>query len=251
MMSLERTDGRAFNELRPVKITAGYLPYAEGSVLIEMGQTRIVCAASIEDRVPPFLRNTGQGWITAEYSMLPRATQQRTPREARRGGPSGRTHEIQRLIGRSLRAAADMRQLGERTITLDCDVLQADGGTRTAAITGAYVAFALAVAGLLKSGKLQRNVITNEVAAISVGILGNTPLLDLKYDEDCRAEVDMNVVCTGDGRFIELQGTAEREPFSREQVESLLALATRGIQSLVAIQREALGKAASAVSGDS
>ena len=242
-MSLERTDGRAFDELRPVKITPGYLPYAEGSVLIEMGLTRVVCAASVDERVPQFLRNTGQGWITAEYSMLPRATQQRTPREVRRGAPSGRTHEIQRLIGRSLRVAADMRHLGERTITLDCDVIQADGGTRTAAITGAYVAFALAVNALLRTRKIQRNIITNEVAAISVGIVGNTPLLDLKYDEDSRAEVDMNVVCTGDGRFIELQGTAEREPFSREQMDSLMALATNGIRSLIALQREAIAGA--------
>jgi ribonuclease PH len=242
-MSLERTDGRAFDELRPVKITPGYLPYAEGSVLIEMGQTRVVCSASVDERVPSFLRNSGQGWITAEYSMLPRATQQRTPREVRRGGPSGRTHEIQRLIGRSLRAAADMRVLGERTVTLDCDVLQADGGTRTAAITGAYVAFALAAARLLKTGKIQRSIVTNEVAAISVGILGSTPLLDLKYDEDVKAEVDMNVVCTGDGRFIEVQGTAEREPFSRAQMDSLIALAEKGIHSLVAIQRAAIAQA--------
>jgi ribonuclease PH len=242
MMSFERTDGRAFDELRAVRITPGYLPYAEGSVLIEMGQTRVVCSASVDERVPPFLRNGGQGWITAEYSMLPRATQQRKPREIGRGGPSGRTHEIQRLIGRSLRAAADMRLLGERTITLDCDVLQADGGTRTAAITGAYVAFALACNRLLNTGKIQRNIITNEVAAISVGILENLPLLDLKYDEDSRAEVDMNIVCTGDGRFIEVQGTAEREPFTRGQMDSLLALAARGIESLVAIQREAIAR---------
>jgi ribonuclease PH len=242
-MSFERTDGRAFDELRAIKITTGYLPYAEGSVLIEMGQTRVVCSASVDDRVPPFLRNSGKGWITAEYSMLPRATQQRTPREVKRGGPSGRTHEIQRLIGRSLRAAADMRLLGERTITLDCDVLQADGGTRTAAITGAYVALAVAGSRLLKIGKIQKSIVTNEVAAISVGIVENTPLLDLKYDEDSQAEVDMNIVCTGDGRFIEVQGTAEREPFSRDQMESLLALAEGGIQSLVAIQREAIAKA--------
>ncbi len=242
-MSFERTDGRAFDELRAVRISPGYLPYAEGSVLIEMGQTRVVCSASVEERVPPFLRNTGQGWITAEYSMLPRATQQRKPREIGRGGPSGRTHEIQRLIGRSLRVAADMRLLGERTITLDCDVLQADGGTRTAAITGAYVAFALACQQLLSCGKIQRNIVTNEVAAVSVGIVENVPLLDLKYDEDSRAEVDMNVVCTADGRFIEVQGTAEREPFTREQMDSLLALAGRGIQSLVTIQREIIGQA--------
>lgn len=239
-MSFERTDGRGASELRPVKITPGYLPYAEGSVLIEMGQTRVVCSASIEDRVPPFLRNCGQGWITAEYSMLPRATQQRTPREVRRGGPSGRTHEIQRLIGRSLRAAADMKLLGERTLTIDCDVLQADGGTRTAAITGAFVALALADQKLLSIGKTLRSIVTNEVAAISVGIVDNTALLDLKYDEDSAADVDMNVVCTGDGRFIEVQGTAEREPFSREQMDSLLALAGQGIQALATIQRETI-----------
>ncbi|HWN10847.1 MAG TPA: ribonuclease PH [Pyrinomonadaceae bacterium] len=242
-MSFVRTDGRAFDQLRDVKITPGFLPYAEGSVLIEMGQTRIVCAASVDDRVPPFLRNSGQGWITAEYSMLPRATQQRKAREIGRGGPSGRTHEIQRLIGRSLRAAAQMKLLGERTITLDCDVLQADGGTRTAAITGAYVAFVLAVNRLIKLGKLQRTIITNEVAAISVGIVENIPLLDLKYDEDSKAAVDMNIVCTGDGRFIEVQGTAEGEPFTPEQMEHLLALARRGLQSLVAIQREAIAAA--------
>jgi ribonuclease PH len=242
-MSSERTDGRACDELRPVTITPGFLPYAEGSVLIEMGQTRVVCSASVEERVPPFLRNTGQGWITAEYSMLPRATQTRTPREVRRGGPSGRTHEIQRLIGRSLRAAADMKALGERTLTIDCDVLQADGGTRTAAITGAYVAFALAAGRLLAGGKTKGRIITNEVAAISVGIVGNVALLDLKYDEDSRAEVDMNVVCTGDGRFIEVQGTAEREPFSRAQMDSLLTLAARGIESLAAIQKEAIARA--------
>jgi ribonuclease PH len=239
-MNYARTDNRAANELRPVKITPGFLPYAEGSVLIEMGLTRVVCSASIDERLPPFLRNSGQGWITAEYSMLPRATQQRTSRETGRGGPSGRTHEIQRLIGRSIRAAANMRLLGERTITLDCDVLQADGGTRTAAITGAYVAFALAVNRLLVAGKIPRSIVTNEVAAISVGVVENTPLLDLKYDEDSRAEVDMNVVCTGDGRFIEVQGTAEREPFSREQMDSLLALATEGLSSLIAMQRKAI-----------
>src|ERR671927_786955 len=224
-MSFARTDGRAADDLRPVCITPGFLPYAEGSVLIQMGNTRVVCAASLEDRVPPFLRNSGQGWLTAEYAMLPRATQTRTSREIGRGGPSGRTHEIQRLIGRSLRAVADMKALGERTITIDCDVLQADGGTRTAAITGAYVALALANQQLLKIGKITRSLATNHVAAVSVGIVGNTPLLDLKYDEDSRAEVDMNIVCTDDGRFIEVQGTAEGVPFAREQMDSLLELA--------------------------
>src|SRR6185369_7336209 len=237
-MSFARTDGRAPDQLRPVCITPGFLPYAEGSVLIEMGNTRVICSASLDERVPPLLRNSGQGWLTAEYAMLPRATQTRTSREIGRGGPSGRTHEIQRLIGRSLRAIADLKVLGERTITIDCDVVQADGGTRTAAITGAYVAFALASRHLLKAGKIQRSLSTDQVAAISVGIVANTPLLDLKYDEDSRAEVDMNVVCTGDGRFIELQGTAEREPFSRSQMDELVALASRGIETLVGIQKK-------------
>jgi ribonuclease PH len=244
MMSFVRTDGRAHNELRPVQITPGFLSYAEGSVLIEMGSTRVVCSASLEDRVPPFLRNSGQGWLTAEYAMLPRSTQTRSSREIGRGGPSGRTHEIQRLIGRSLRAVADMKALGERTLTIDCDVLQADGGTRTAAITGAYVAFALASNRLLKLGKITRPLTNNQVAAVSVGIVGNVPLLDLKYDEDSRAEVDMNVVCTSDGRFIELQGTAEREPFSRSQMDELLALATQGIEVLVGLQKSVISQVA-------
>ena len=243
-MSFVRTDGRAHNELRPVQITPGFLSYAEGSVLIEMGSTRVVCSASLEDRVPPFLRNSGQGWLTAEYAMLPRSTQTRSSREIGRGGPSGRTHEIQRLIGRSLRAVADMKALGERTLTIDCDVLQADGGTRTAAITGAYVAFALASNRLLKLGKITRALTNNQVAAVSVGIVGNVPLLDLKYDEDSRAEVDMNVVCTSDGRFIELQGTAEREPFSRSQMDELLALATQGIEVLVGLQKSVISQVA-------
>jgi ribonuclease PH len=244
MMSFERTDGRAHDELRPVQITPGFLSYAEGSVLIEMGSTRVICSASLEDRVPPFLRSSGQGWLTAEYAMLPRSTQTRSARETGRGGPSGRTHEIQRLIGRSLRAVADMKVLGERTLTIDCDVLQADGGTRTAAITGAYVAFALASNHLLKSGKITRPLTSHQVAAVSVGIVGNTPLLDLKYDEDSRAEVDMNVVCTSDGRFIELQGTAEREPFSRSQMDELLALATHGIEQLIRVQQSVIGAVA-------
>jgi ribonuclease PH len=242
MMSFERNDGRTADELRVPKITPGFLPYAEGSVLIEMGSTKVVCSASLEERVPPFMRNSGQGWITAEYAMLPRATLQRTPREIGRGGPSGRTHEIQRLIGRSLRAVADMKALGERTITLDCDVLQADGGTRTAAITGAYVALALADKKLVAAGKISRSHLRNQVAAISVGIVDNTPLLDLKYDEDSQAEVDMNVVFTGDGRFIELQGTAERQPFSREQMDQLLALATGGLEKLLRLQRETIAQ---------
>lgn len=243
-MSFARTDGRAANELRAVRIKPDFMPHAEGSALIEMGQTRVICTASVEERLPPFLRNKGQGWVTAEYAMLPRATLQRTQREIGRGGASGRTHEIQRLIGRSLRAVVNMAALGERTITLDCDVLQADGGTRTASITGAYVAFALAVRRLLRHNKIEKNPITGEVAAVSVGLVENVALLDLKYDEDSRAEVDMNVVCTGDGRFIEVQGTAEGAPFTRGQMDSLLILATGGIERLILAQREAIEKAA-------
>ncbi len=239
-MSFARTDKRLADELRPVRITPGYLPYAEGSALIEMGETRVICSASIEERVPPFLRNRGKGWVTAEYAMLPRATLQRTSRETGRGGPSGRTHEIQRLIGRSLRAIVNTTLLGERTITLDCDVLQADGGTRTASITGAYVAFALACRRLLRMNKIERSPLTGEVAAVSVGIVDGTPLLDLKYDEDSRAGVDMNVVCTGDGRFIEVQGTAEGDPFTREEMDKLLMLASQGIKHLIQAQRAAL-----------
>src|SRR5436309_10202395 len=238
--SYARTDGRRADELREVRITPGFMPYAEGSALIELGRTRVVCTATLEDRVPPFRRNTGQGWLTAEYSMLPRATQQRTQRETGRGGPSGRTHEIQRLIGRSLRAVINTTVLGERTITLDCDVLQADGGTRTASITGAYVACALACRHLLRTNKIARSPLTGEVAAVSVGIVQATPLLDLKYDEDSRAEVDMNVICTGDGRFVEVQGTAEGAPFTREEMDELLALARKGIEYLIQTQREAI-----------
>ncbi len=240
-----RTDGRRADELRAVRITPGFMPYAEGSALIEMGRTRVVCTATLDERVPPFRRNTGQGWLTAEYAMLPRATQQRTQRETGRGGPSGRTHEIQRLIGRSLRAVTNLSRLGERTVTIDCDVIQADGGTRTASITGAYVALVLACRRLVKENRLQSLPVTGEVAAVSVGIVGGSPLLDLKYDEDSRASVDMNVVCTGDGRFVELQGTAEGDPFSREEMEQLLSLARTGLDTLFAAQRSAL-QAASA-----
>jgi ribonuclease PH len=243
MMSYVRSDGRAANELRPVKIIPDYLPHAEGSALIEVGLTRVLCVATVEDKLPPHLRSQrGRGWITAEYAMLPRATAQRTPRETGRGGLSGRTHEIQRLIGRSIRSVANMKALGERTVTLDCDVLQADGGTRTAAITGAYVALALACRHLLAQGKIARNPLTTEVAAVSVGIVEKTPLLDLKYNEDSSAEVDMNLVCTGDGRFIEVQGTAEGSPFSRQELDLLLALGTEGIGRLIQIQRAALGQ---------
>ncbi len=235
-----RPSGRTPDQMRELRFEPGFTVHAEGSCLVSFGDTRVLVTASIEEKVPPFLRNKGQGWVTAEYAMLPRSTQQRTARETGRGGASGRTHEIQRLIGRSLRAVVDMKVLGERTITLDCDVLQADGGTRTAAITGAYVAVALASRRLLKTGRMARNLLLNQVAAISVGVVNNTPLLDLKYDEDSRAEVDMNVVCTGDGRFIEVQGTAERKPFTREQMDELLTLAALGIESLVTLQREAI-----------
>src|ERR1051326_5868992 len=240
-MTFIRSDNRAADQLRAVKITPGFLANAEGSALIEMGNTRVICAASVEDRLPPHLRNQrSEGWVTAEYGMLPRSTNTRTAREIGRGGPSGRTHEIQRLIGRSLRAIADRSVLGERTITLDCDVLQADGGTRTAAITGAYVAFALACRKLLAEKKIKKSPITSEVAAVSVGVVDGAALLDLKYDEDSRAEVDMNVVCTGDGRFIEVQGTAEGQPFAREQMDNLLELAKQGIAALIQLQRQAI-----------
>jgi ribonuclease PH len=236
-----RTDNRASDELRQVKITPNFLPHAEGSALIEMGNTRVICAASVEDKLPPHLRNQRtEGWVTAEYGMLPRSTHTRTQREMGRGGPSGRTHEIQRLIGRSMRAIVNRKLIGERTITIDCDVLQADGGTRTAAITGGYVALALACRRLMKEKKIAKSPINVEVAAISVGVVDGVPLLDLKYVEDSRAEVDMNIVCTGDGRFIEVQGTAEGLPFTREQMDSLLELARKGITQLVALQRLAL-----------
>lgn len=237
-MSQERTDGRAFNQLRETKITPNFSPYAEGSALIEVGNTKVICTATVEDRVPPFLRNKGTGWVTAEYAMLPRATHTRTNRETR--GPAGRTQEIQRLIGRSLRAVVDTSLLGERQILIDCDVLQADGGTRCASITGACVALALAVKKMLIDGKIRRNPILSEVAAVSVGIVNGEAVLDLCYDEDSKAEVDMNVVCTGTGKFIELQGTAEREPFNREQMNAMLDLAESGIGQLFKLQREAL-----------
>ena len=241
MSQFLRTDNRALDELRPVKITPNFLANAEGSALIEMGNTRVICAASVEDKLPPHLRyQRTEGWVTAEYGMLPRSTHTRSQRETGRGGPSGRTHEIQRLIGRSLRAIANRKVIGERTITLDCDVLQADGGTRTAAITGAYVALAIACKRLMKDRRITRSPIVAEVAAVSVGIVDGVPLLDLKYDEDSRAEVDMNVVCTGDGRFIEVQGTAEGSPFTREQMDNLLELAKKGIAELVTLQRYAI-----------
>jgi ribonuclease PH len=239
-MNFARIDGRNIDQLRPTKITPNFLPQAEGSALIEVGNTKVICAASVEDRVPPFLRNQGKGWVTAEYSMLPRATSTRTQRETGNRGVSGRTQEIQRLIGRSLRAVVDMSVMGERTITLDCDVIQADGGTRTASITGAYVALLLACQKLQRNGVLKRNPIVQEVAAVSVGIVENTALLDLCYVEDSGAEVDMNIVCTGSGKFIEVQGTAEKQAFSREQMNEMMLLAEKGIQQLMMFQRYAI-----------
>jgi ribonuclease PH len=223
--------------MRPVKITTDYLMTAEGSVLIEVGNTRVLCAASIEDTVPGFLRGSGKGWVTAEYSMLPRATATRTPREVSKGRASGRTMEIQRLIGRSLRSVVDMTVLGERSVILDCDVLQADGGTRTAAITGAYIAMATALRQIVKFGALKKSPLIDCVAATSVGVVGGVSMLDLCYQEDSQAEVDMNVVMTGSGRFVELQATAEKTAFDDQQLASLLVLGRQGIQELIALQR--------------
>jgi ribonuclease PH len=239
-MGYERTQGRAADALRPVKITRGYTRHAEGSVLIEFGETRVLCTASVEDKVPPHKRGSGEGWVTAEYGMLPRATHTRSDREAARGKQSGRTHEIQRLIGRALRAVFDLRALGERTISLDCDVIQADGGTRTAAITGAWTAAHDAVTWLLAQGKLGASPIRDAVAAVSVGIVGGTPLLDLEYVEDAACGTDMNVVMTGAGGYVEVQGTAEGAPFSHAEMAQLLALADKGIRELVTAQRAAL-----------
>jgi ribonuclease PH len=236
-----RSDGRAFHQLRDTKITPGFLMHAEGSVLIEVGRTRVVCSASVEDRVPPFLRNTGKGWVTAEYGMLPRATSTRTQREASAGKVSGRSQEIQRLIGRSLRSVTRLPELGERTIWVDCDVIQADGGTRTASITGGFVALVLALRKLRDTGVLRSIPLQDYVAATSVGVVGGTPMLDLAYDEDSRADVDMNVVKTGDGRFVEVQGTAEGPPFERAALDSLMQLADDGIRQLVDIQRSIAG----------
>jgi ribonuclease PH len=248
MTDVTRPDGRRPDELRPVRITPGYLPWAEGSVMIELGQTQVLCVVTVEDRQPAFLRGTSSGWVTAEYGMLPRSTLQRTPREVAQGRPSGRTQEIQRLIGRSLRAVTNLDILGERTFTVDCDVIKADGGTRTAAITGAYVALHQAFQKLAEQGVLSSVPLSSAVAATSVGIVEGVPLLDLCYEEDVRADVDFNVVMTGDGRFVEVQGTAERQPFSREEMEALLSLAEAGIRQLLERQREALEQPASPAS---
>ena len=236
-----RPSGRAPSELRQIRITRGFTRHAEGSVLIEFGDTRVLCTASVEESVPPFLRGKGQGWLTAEYGMLPRATHTRSAREAAKGKQSGRTQEIQRLIGRSLRAVVDMNALGERQITIDCDVLQADGGTRTAAITGACVAVHEALQGLVSAGKLAANPMRDFVAAVSVGVYKGVPVLDLDYPEDSDCETDMNVVMTGSGGFVEVQGTAEGSPFSRTELDALLELAGDGIARLVSEQKKALG----------
>lgn len=235
-----RSDNRAPDQMRPVNIVPDFISTAEGSALIEVGNTRVICTASIEETVPSFMRGSGKGWITAEYSMLPRSTLTRTPREASRGRQSGRTHEIQRLIGRALRAVVDLKQLGERTITLDCDVIQADGGTRTASITGAFVALGLAMSKLVEAGTLSSAPVRDYVAAISVGIVEGEVLLDLAYEEDSQAEVDLNYVMTGGHKIVEVQATAERHPFDEAQLKKMMDFAARGIESLIASQRSVL-----------
>ena len=237
---LMRSDGRKTDEMRAVKITRGYLKHPEGSVLIEVGDTKVICTATIDDGVPPFLRNKGVGWVTAEYSMLPRSTHSRSQREASRGKVGGRTHEIQRLIGRSLRSITDMSKLGERTVWIDCDVIQADGGTRTASITGSYVALYEALSKLKNDGIIDDIPLTDSLAAISVGVVDGEGCLDLNYVEDSSAEVDMNFVMTGSGKYVEVQGTAEEAPFSREEMDAMTDLAVKGIEELTAIQKRVL-----------
>jgi ribonuclease PH len=237
---VKRSDGREPELLRPVKIIRNYIKHAEGSVLIEMGDTKVICSASVEERVPPFLRNTGKGWITAEYSMLPRSTHTRTSRDSLTGRGSGRAFEIQRLIGRSLRSVTDLNGFGERTIWIDCDVIQADGGTRTASITGAYVALVDAFRKMVKNGSIEKVPIKGSVAAISVGKVGGKVLLDLNYEEDSRAEVDMNVVMTGDGKFVEIQGTGEESVFTKKEMDELTRIAQKGIKELARIQKKVL-----------
>jgi len=239
---MPRIDGRAPDAVRDTRLTTDFTMHAEGSILIEVGRTRVICTASVEDRVPPFLRGTGKGWVTAEYGMLPRSTNTRMQRESSQGKVGGRTQEIQRLIGRSLRSVTNLKDFGERSLYVDCDVIQADGGTRTAAITGGFVALVLAFEKLRQQGAITRLPITDYVAATSVGVIDGVPMLDLAYEEDSRAEVDMNVVKTSDGRFIELQGTAETKPFDRAGLDALLALADSGIATLIAKQREVVGQ---------
>ena len=237
---MQRSEGRNTEQLRSIKLERNYTRYAEGSVLVSFGETKVLCNATVEEKVPPFLRGKESGWVTAEYSMLPRSTHTRSSREAARGKIGGRTHEIQRLIGRSLRAVVDLKTLGERSIVVDCDVIQADGGTRTASITGAYVALCDAIDVLLKNGELKKNPITQSVAAVSVGIVDGEPCLDLNYEEDFRAAVDMNFVITGQERFVEVQGTAEEETFSVEELDALRDLALGGCRQLAQLQAEAL-----------
>lgn len=239
-----RNDGRTAEQLRPVKITRNYTKHAEGSVLIEVGDTKVICTATIEEKVPPFMKGEGKGWITAEYSMLPRSAQTRIPREAARGKVTGRTHEIQRLIGRSLRSVVDLTALGERTVLIDCDVIQADGGTRTASITGSFVALIDALAGLKNNNSLDKFPVSECLAAVSVGKVGGEILLDLAYNEDSIAEVDMNIVMTENGKFIEVQGTAEGNPFSKTELDELINFGQKGIEELTRIQRQALGEVA-------
>jgi ribonuclease PH len=238
---MTRNEGRRWNEIRDIRMTRDYLKYPEGSVLIEMGQTKVICTATMEDKAPAFLRNTGRGWLTSEYAMLPGSTQSRTDRESARGKIGGRTHEIQRLIGRSLRAVTDLNTFGERTIYIDCDVIQADGGTRTASITGGFVALVDLFRKLQKKGLIDRIPVCDYVSAVSVGIVDDEILLDLNYEEDSRAEVDMNVIMTGSGLFIEIQGTAEKKPFGRERLSAMSALAEEGIRRLITKQVELLG----------
>ncbi|MEO3946972.1 ribonuclease PH [Gorillibacterium sp. CAU 1737] len=242
-----RHDGRQHDQVRPITLTPNVNKHAEGSVLIEVGDTKVICTATVEERVPPFMKGQGKGWVTAEYSMLPRATQTRNQREAAKGKLGGRTMEIQRLIGRALRSVVDLEKLGERTITLDCDVIQADGGTRTTSITGAFVAMVQAIHKLHVTKPFAVFPVTDFLASVSVGIVGNVPLLDLNYEEDSKAKVDMNVVMTGAGKFVEVQGTGEEAPFSRDELNELLRLAEEGIHSVIKLQKEALGPLASAV----
>jgi ribonuclease PH len=241
MSSLLRHDGRRPDQIRPVKISRDFIKYAEGSVLIEMGGTKVICTASVEEKVPPFLKDKGRGWVTAEYAMLPRATQERTQREAVRGKQGGRTLEIQRLVGRALRAVTDMAEMGERTVWIDCDVIQADGGTRTAAITGSFVALADAFTALKRRDVIKKRPLTDYLAAISVGKVGGEVMVDLAYEEDSLAAVDMNLVMTGRGRFVELQGTAERQPFDKKDLDDFLGFGWAAIQQLVSMQKELVG----------
>lgn len=244
-----RVDGRHPKQLRPVTFTRGFISSADGSVLVEMGKTRVICTISVEEKVPPFMKNMGKGWVTAEYAMLPRATQVRTPRESTKGKVGGRTYEIQRLIGRALRSIVDLESLGERTIWVDCDVIEADGGTRTASITGAFVALCEAMHKIYQQGLVKKFPVTDFLAAVSVGVVDGVALLDLFYPEDSAADVDMNIVMTGDGKFVEVQGTGEEATFSKEELAELLGLAEEGITQLISMQKQALGEIAELVGG--